>query len=105
MKKFTWKKVEHRTGTDIGHSASLLEWVGSDSAIFWGSVSLYPTPDWKYQFVAFPKDRNGLQTTDNPAATVFEAMDAVENFLYQQGVLLDEDEIVDEVCGGQTHTV
>ena len=92
MKTFVWKKIEHRTHGDIGHSLSILEELENDNVQFWGSVSLYPTPEWKYQFVAFNKDRV-LMGTKEVADDIEEAQDAIESFLMQEGVISEGDEV------------
>lgn len=94
MKTFEWVRVEHKTNNDVGHSLSLLEILDNGaSRRFWASISLYPTPDWKYQMVAYSKDRL-LKTTDIDADSIEEAQEAIEMFLMDEGVLQDGDEVI-----------
>jgi hypothetical protein len=67
---FRWAVIEHRQEAgNITHSFSLLD-INDGKAEFLASISLYPTPDYKYEFCAWNKDRTTLFEAKPPAHSV-----------------------------------
>jgi len=97
MKKFEWVTVEHtQIENNIFHTLSLLEVLEDDKRQFWGSINLYPNPEWRYNFAAYNKDRI-LCSPGIPVDTIDEAKEAIEEYLtingiMQEGDVIEEDE-------------
>lgn len=93
MKNMYWKKVmelDRKTSKVTLKSVSLIEYLPIDSAmIFWGSIH---EDEGEYEIVARSKDR-ALKTIEEKLTSLKDAQDAIEKFLFDEGVLEEGDEI------------
>ncbi len=90
--RYEWKLITH-AGNETHRSMSLIENLEANKCMFWASIDLEPNSDGKYMFVAWNKNRGKLLTTDFSAPSIEEAQEAIEKFLFDQGVLQEGDEV------------